>query len=112
MGRRGGTHGWGQVKGGHLGPPLEPYELSGVFFLIDGRHIAQGLDDARHDLEHMVDVGRGGFPAEGEDQGALGQSLAFLNQLIFGTKAYSAKNGEMKRKRFQATTEVEKAVKT
>ena len=57
-------------------PWTDPAPLSRLFLFVKGRHLPQGLDDARHDFEHLVDVGLGVVQAQGEDQGALGQGVA------------------------------------
>ena len=52
-----------------------PHFLAGMLFLVEGRHVPQGLDDARHHPEDFVDVRLGVVEAQGEDQGALGQGV-------------------------------------
>ena len=49
-------------------------QLIDCAFLINGRHGPQGLHHFGHDLQEAVDVGFGVVPAEGDEQGALGQA--------------------------------------
>ncbi len=64
--KREGT-GWKPAPASFGIKPLAARASAGVLFLINGRHIPQGLDDARHDLEDFVDVCLGVIHAQGKD---------------------------------------------